>query len=84
MTLQKTTNSPGGILQALNQKLVNLNESLQAHDQEIKYLEELLTATSGPANDLVEDLERNQKRRLDILSEYAAVMKQYVELRDAN
>ena len=84
MMLQKTTNSPGGILQALNQKLVNLNESLQAHDQEIKYLEELLTATSGPANDLVEDLERNQKRRLDILSEYAAVMKQYVELRDAN
>jgi chromosome segregation ATPase len=84
MKLLKKTNLPAGILQELNQQLMQLHELIEKHDEEIKWLEEALVATSGPAQDLIDDLQRNQKRRDEYNFKYSAVMKQIQELRDVS
>lgn len=84
MKLLKKTNSLSGILTEYETHLIKLNEQLIAHDEEIKYLEEYLTTTSGPAEEVMEDLKRNQKRRNEINFEYSAIMKKMKEIQDAN
>ena len=84
MSILKKTNLPGGILQELNQQLTQLHELIEKHDEEIKWLEEALVATSGPAQDLIDDLQRNQKRRDEYNFKYSAVMKQIMELSNAD
>ena len=84
MSILKKTNLPGGILQELNQQLTQLHELIEKHDEEIKWLEEALVATSGPAQDLIDDLQRNQKRREEYNFKYSAVMKQIKEFSNAD
>ena len=84
MSILKKTNLPGGILQELNQQLTQLHELIEKHDEEIKWLEEALVATSGPAQDLIDDLQRNQKRRDEYNFKYSAVMKQIKEFSNAD
>ena len=84
MSILKKTILPAGILQELNQQLMQLHELIEKHDEEIKWLEEALVATSGPAQDLIDDLQRNQKKRDEYNFKYSAVMKQIKELSNAD
>ena len=84
MSILKKTNLPGGILQELNQQLTQLHELIEKHDVEIKWLDEALVATSGPAQDIIDDLQRNQKRRDEYNFKYSAVMKQIKEFSNAD
>lgn len=84
MKLLKKTNSHAGILAELSQELGSLNEEIIKYDHEIRYIEELLVVTSGPAEDLLEDLNRNQKKRNELNFRYSAVMKQFQELKNAD
>lgn len=67
----------------LNTKLVRINDKIRAYEDEIRYLEEYLTSTSGPIGELAEDLKNNKESLSELHLEYSAVMKQIRELQDA-
>jgi uncharacterized coiled-coil DUF342 family protein len=84
MKLLKKTNSREDTLQHLNQDLILLNSTIDSYNEEIKFLEELLVTTSGPATDLIEEIKSHQKTRDELNFKYSAVMKQIQELRDVS
>lgn len=55
--------------------MVWLRGKIDACEEEIKYLEELLCVTSGPAEETINDLEVNRRR----LKEYRIEFDRYLE-----
>lgn len=56
---------------------------MDACETEIKYIEELLCATTGPADDLVIDLEVNKRRLVEFQVAMGAVMMKMKSKADA-
>ena len=63
--------------------LMWLRGKINEYEIEIKYLEELLVTTSGPADDVVNDLEANRMRKRTYEQEYARYMKLIEDERNA-
>ena len=62
-------------LEMLYERLGDLNTMISNYEGEIEYLEELLTTTSGSAQPVIDDLEKNKARRNELQSEYSQVLK---------
>lgn len=71
-------------LEELHSKAQDLHDIIDAYETEIDYLEELLSVTSGPADQTIEDLQRNRTRRDELRSEYSEVLKMIEELKNGN
>lgn len=65
----------------LNNKLSEARERIDAHENEIRYLEEVLVTTSGPARDICDDLERNHVRLRELRNQAAVLHNQITELK---
>jgi predicted nucleic acid-binding Zn-ribbon protein len=68
----------------LNERLVELNEALMKQESELVYLEEILTTTTGPCSDIVEDIERTKEVITVLRRSYDSVYRQLKELRDVS
>ena len=65
----------------LNNKLSSARERIDAHENEIRYLEEVLVTTSGPARDICDELERNQARLQKLRNQASLLHNQITELK---
>ena len=65
----------------LNNKLSASRERIDAHENEIRYLEEVLLTTSGPARDICDELERNQVRLRELRNQASLLHNQIAELK---
>lgn len=65
----------------LNNKLSAARERIDAHENEIRYLEEVLVTTSGPARDICDELERNQARLQKLRNQASLLYNQITELK---
>ena len=65
----------------LNNKLSEARERIDAHENEIRYLEEVLVTTSGPARDICDELERNQARLQKLRNQASLLYNQITELK---
>ena len=66
----------------LSNEMVRVNEKIQAHELEIKYLEEILVTTSGPQPTFVSDLEREMMQLRIARDRFSSLQKQMEELRN--
>jgi len=64
----------------LSNEMVRVNEKIQAHELEIKYLEEILVTTSGPQPTFVSDLEREMMQLRIARDRFSSLQKQVKEL----
>ena len=65
----------------LNNELSAARERIDAHENEIRYLEEVLLTTSGPARDICDELERNQVRLRELRNQASLLHNQIAELK---
>lgn len=65
----------------LNNELSAARERIDAHENEIRYLEEVLVTTSGPARDICDELERNQARLQKLRNQASLLHNQIAELK---
>jgi chromosome segregation ATPase len=68
----------------LNERLVELNEALMKQETELVYLEEILTATTGPAKDILDEIENTKEVITVLRRSYDSVYRQLKELRDVS
>lgn len=68
-------------LNDLHSSLSEINQLIESYDREIRYIEEALVSTSGPAQHLIDDLESNKARRLALQRESGAIHEQIEELK---
>lgn len=52
-----------------------INEKIRICEEEVKYLEEVLVSTSGPAEQIVQDLEVNRRRLEEYRQEHGRYLK---------
>lgn len=52
-----------------------VNQKIRECEEEVKYLEEVLTSTSGPADQIVQDLEVNRRRLAEYRQEHSRYLK---------
>jgi len=69
-------------LTEISNAMVELNETIQAHETEIRYLEELLVTTSGPVPNFIGDLEREMMKLRIAQDRRGALHKQLLELQE--
>lgn len=69
------------LLETLHNELGELNSLISSYDREIEYLEELLTITSGPAEDLIESLKEATDRRNYLRTSYSNTFKEIEAVR---
>ena len=65
----------------LNNELSAARERIDAHENEIRYLEEVLVTTSGPARDICDELERNKSRLQNLRNRASLLHNQITELK---
>ena len=68
----------------LNERLVELNDALIKQESELTYLEEILTTTTGPVADIIEEIEKTKDIITVLRRSYDSVYCDLKELRDAS
>ena len=69
------------LIETLHNELGELNSLISAYDTEIEYLEELLTLTSGPAEEVIENLKEATDRRNYLRTVYSNTFKELETVR---
>lgn len=66
----------------IEQELLEINDAIRAHEDEIKYLEEVLVSTSGNADKIVDDLNSAREGLSDLNHRFAELMEELNDLRN--
>lgn len=66
----------------ISRKLNTIKAAIDVHREEIEYLETILTSTSGPANDVIADLNRNRSALAMLETELSLTMNELQILRE--